>query len=167
MRKKAQIKFGESIGVIIIVYFVIFTGLIWYNNINTKNLNELYEKDQKNRAFEKYYFLINSNLIHVSQRGYVDKEFDIYSLKALEEFNKNPKNKDYLDSYLGNSKVEITIYEKELQNPQTLIIYDNSPTNTNLRINSEIFRTLIPIKDTVNGPVYLGILELTKYNVLS
>ena len=181
MNKTGQIKFGETIGVIIIIYFIVTFGLIWYNSINTDSIKELSDKDKQNRAFEKYYFIVNSNLVHISQRGYIDKEFDLYSLKTMQEYSKTKEGKLYLDNYLGNSKIQVLVFDKNFQNSNVdinsptkhfdsnnipiknlLILYDNKPSN-NINTIKQTHKTLIPIRDEVSKTTYLGILEVINY----
>jgi hypothetical protein len=88
--KKSQVKFGETIGIIIIVYIIVVLGFVWYNNTNTKSINEMFENDQRDRAFERYHFVMNLDLLHKSQRGFVDSEFDLNSLRAFSNFSKGP-----------------------------------------------------------------------------
>ena len=184
LSNKAQIKFGETIGVIIIVYIVIMSGLIWYNKINTGDLNDIKNKDNLEKSFEKYYYLNNLNLIHVSQRGYIDEEFDLISLITLSNFSKTKQGKEYLRKQLGNALITLKIYNFSMDNQinstnyeQLIILYNNTPIiKNNLGnkiskiISTDNYRTLIPIIDqryTKKRKIKtkMGYLQITNYQI--
>ena len=93
--KSAQVKFGETIGVIFIVYLVIVVGFIWYNNSNSKAITEMIEKQDKQGAFERYDYILKLNLIHKSELGYIDKEFDKTSLDAMANYSQSVTGKEF------------------------------------------------------------------------
>lgn len=176
MNKKAQIKFGETIGVILVVYIIIMTGMIWYNNINNKNLQEIRDNDLRERAFEKYYYLNNLDLIHISQRGYIDEEFDIIGLRTLENYSNTENGREHLRKQLGESTIIVKVYNYSTELNDTnynelLVLYNNTPKefdtvgNRLRKITSEDnFRTLIPIIDpTSEIKTKLGYLQITNY----
>ena len=170
--KKSQIKFGESIGVIIIVYIIIMVGLIWYNNINSKDLNELHKKDLNARAFERYQFIVNLNLIHTSQKGNIDEDFDLISLKTMHNFTNTKYGKLFFSNQLGYSLIEVDIYNNSVfDNIQTdnyqekIILYNNTP-NRNSQIHSvQTYRTLIPIRDNINKINLIGVIYIKSINL--
>ena len=127
MKKKAQVKFGETIGIIIIVYIVIMIGLLWYNDVNSDSLDELYTKDQKSRGFEKYYHITNNHMLREAQQGYIDEEFNLESIYAMSIFSQSKNGSDYLDKFLGYSSVSIKYYDINLENPKVIGIYSNYP----------------------------------------
>lgn len=161
MNKLGQIKFGESIGVIIIVYIVIMVGFIWYNNVNSDNLVEIYEKDQQNRAFEKYHNIVNNHLIHSSQLGYIDEELDLYSLYTMKNYTQTKEGKQHLNSFLGNSLITVKLYDINMNSIKNITIYNNSKPE--IEYNLEFLRTLITVKDEINEKNLIGILELVHY----
>ena len=127
MKKKAQVKFGETIGIIIIVYVVLMLGLLWYNDVNSDSLDELYTKDQKSRGFEKYYYITNNHMLREAQQGYIDEEFNLESIYAMSIFSQSKNGSDYLDKFLGYSSVSIKYYDINLENPRVIGIYSNYP----------------------------------------
>lgn len=163
MKKKAQIKFGETIGVIFIVYIIILAGFIWYNDITQDNLREIYEEDQLSRAFEKYYFIVNFDLIHVGQFGIMDEEFDINSLRVMKNFSKTSSGKAYLDKRLDESTAIVRVYDKDFISIENITLYNKTPGN-NIDYDTQIFRSMIPIIDEINKSTYMGILEIYTYS---
>lgn len=159
--RSAQIKFGESIGIIIIVYLVIVAGFIWYNKINANDLAELSEQDERYQAFEKYYFIVNLDLLHISSRGYVDEEFDINSLRVLDDFASTPEGDNYLNERLGNAVVVLSIYNHtNLTTPQEVIVVYNKTSSGEI-LSIESFKTLIPVVDESVRKTHIGILDVS------
>jgi hypothetical protein len=136
--------------------------MVWYNNISTESLNKLYEEDQKNKAFEKYYYLVNLNLLHTSKNGFIEQTFDIDALKSMEELTKDEKQKLYYDQYLGNSKIQVKIYDLDMNQIEIITVYDNS-IEEDRTSNTDIFKTLIPLRNEAEKKTYIAVLELTNY----
>ena len=170
MNKKSQIKFGESIGIIFIVYIILMVGLIWYNGINNKDLKDLQENDKRDRAFEKYEYIVNLDLLHKSQRGSVDEEFNSISLKVFLNFSETEIGKKYLEKRLGESTIIIHVYNQssfnninETNMQETIVLYNKTPANRKEIIKKDNFRTLIPIQDPITKQNNVGLLILTDY----
>lgn len=162
MKKRSQVKFGETIGIIVIVYLIIMVGLVWYNNVNKKSVQELYAKDQESRAFEKYFFVVNSDILHVSERGIISAEFDLHSMVAFSEFAQTEEGQEYLESRLGDGVIQLQIYydHQDLTplNQDPIFLYNKTPKQEIRAIQS--FKTIIPVVDTLKKKTYLGILDV-------
>jgi hypothetical protein len=166
VKKKGQVKFGETFGIIFIVYIIVIIGIIWYNNINTSAIQELSDDSQRDRAFEKYHFIMNSNLLHKSQLGDVDEDFDLYSLKSFRNYSKG-NGTEAVRSQLGESTILVELYDKELAKlPESpILLYNNTiKPKDGTKKKIETFRSLIPIQDTINKETYIGILVVKTYN---
>ncbi len=167
MNLKAQIKFGETFGVMIIVFILLIVGVVWYNNINTKSIIEIQTQDKYDRAFEKFDYIKNLDLIHVSQRGIIDEEIDYNSLKVLEKYSKTKDGDEYLSNHLGKCTITIniynysTIYEGNLSNPsETIILYNSTyPQTTTIKENI-ILTTLLPITNQQENRNDIGVLKV-------
>jgi len=153
MNKKAQVKFGESIGVIFIVFIVLMSGMIWYNKINTQSLNKIHNDNQNDLAFEKYYYLKELDLIHVSKRGIVEKELDLNSLLVFEDYSKSNIGKEYLRNRLGFAEIKISIYDNQTSlklnsADLNITLYNNTPKSSTVKIKEPIiFITYVPVVD--------------------
>lgn len=167
MKKNAQIKFGETIGVIIIVYMILMVGLIWYNNYNSKDLAEIREKDLQDRAFEKFDYLNKLSLIHVSQRGIIDNEFDLFSLIAFSNVTQNKTQREFYSKQLGEATIIIKIYNSSntnlSRNETQILLYNLTPNENKNIIKQENYISLIPVYDAKDNTVKLGLLKLTNY----
>ncbi len=161
--KKAQIKFGETFGIIIIVYLVLFFGLTWYNNSNSKDLKELYEKDQLERSFEKYHFLNNLELLRVSKQGHVERALDYHSLEVFSNFSA-VEGKDYLRGKLGYGNVTIQLYEYDddglEKKDNEITLYKNEPLEEIEVIGRNAFKNVLIVKNQVTGEQLLGVVNI-------
>lgn len=162
--KKSQVKFGETLAVIIVVYLIILVGSVWYNNINTKDLNKLHEDNQLNLAFEKYHFITNLDFIRISNRGKLDENFDYYSLKTFEDFAKN-QGQEFIRKNLGEAYIHLYLYNQSLFKDNDVKSFENFTLyNNSLGQNTqkEVFWGVIPIKNPINrdGTTYFGILRV-------
>lgn len=163
-QKKGQIKFGETIGVIFIVYIIVVMGFIWYNKTNSDDLAERMEKDRKDQAFEKYNYIVKLNLIHRSELTYIDEEFDLASLKTMEMYSKSTDGKRYFEDKLKNSRVTVKLYDLEKNPIDNITLYNRTPTK---KYNVERYKTIIPVNDGVNNTKYLGIIEVEDFQVIN
>lgn len=167
MVKKAQIKFGETIGIIIIVYLIIMVGLIWYNNYNTKSLNELRINDLNDRAFEKFNYLNKLTLIHLTQEGIVNYQFDKNSLAIMAIMSKTKEGKEYFSKQLGESTIIIEIFNSSNTNllyfEERIILYNNTPNKEKNIINQQIYKSLIPVYDSKDKSIKIGYMQLINY----
>ena len=173
--KKGQIKLGETFAIIFIVYIMLVSGFIWYNKINTQKLAEIQQKDNMNRGFEKYNFLINADLLHTSEQGVIDDSFDSDSIDAFERFANTPEGTDYLQKRLGEAKVQITVYnytelnelaatnlDDPLHNPkikQPRTIYSDMP-DVSLIKSMETFRIIVPVNNQSAKRTDIGLLVI-------
>lgn len=169
--KKAQVKFGETLAVIIVVYLMILVGSIWYNNINQRDLEKIFQDDQVNRAFEKYYFISNLDLLRVSQRGKLDATFDYHSLKTFYNFSKSDQGKEFIRTNLGEATIQLYLYnssifdskndiDEKINSFENFTLYNYSLQQ---RSNKEIFWSVIPVKDPLirgGSNTYLGVLRV-------
>lgn len=164
--RKSQIKFGETFGIIIIVYIIIISGFVWYNNENSKDVRSILRNDKVERSFEVYYSIVNNDLLRVSQRAVIDDEFDLVGLRAFADFAKN-EGKTYLRTRLGESDVVIHLYDYSsvytgtFTPYESLILYSNAPTED---ADKEVFRTMVPVVNLIDERNDLGILEVTVYD---
>lgn len=160
-KKKAQIKFGETFGIIILVYILIVAGMIWYNKVASNNIAEIQEKDNRDKAFEKYYYVINSDMLHKSQLGVTDEEFDLSSLKIFYEYSRSDENKEHIRKQIGESTILVEIVDKDFNGIENLTLYNKTPTEIKTK---ESFKTLIPIEDPIEDVTYIGKLTVIVYD---
>jgi len=171
MDRKAQVKFGESIGVIIVVYILLMIGSIWYSKINNADLNDIIEEDQKNKAFEKYYYFVNYPYVHESKMGIIDGgRYDLLSLRVFANYSDSGMGRGMLKEQLGHSLISIKIFNRtnfnlvDFEEEITLYNYSyNMTTNKYKSIKKNPYRTIVSVYDPVNRQNKIGLLVLTDF----
>ena len=168
MFKKSQIKFGETIAILIIVYVVLMSGLMWYNKSSTAEITKMGEETQNEKAFEKYSYIENLNLLHVSQRGIIDNEYDKNSLIAFANYTKNMTNFQYIRNNLEESTVTIKLYNytnlDTFESYLNITLYNNTPKDiTSTFYDQPIYRTLVSVVDINEKRTDIGLLEIKVY----
>lgn len=109
--KKAQVKFGETIGIIFIVYILIMVGLTWYNSINEDEFVELQEDIDREATFEKYNFIVQSSFLRKSQSTEFENVMDSRALEAFYLYSQTSDGKEFLRTRLGEGLITIYFYE--------------------------------------------------------
>ncbi len=168
--KKAQVKFGEAIGVIIIVSVVIFLGLFWYQSLTEEKILKIIEEDSLERTFEKYTYLINLNFIRVSENSVVRNDFSLIALRTFQNISKDQENLEFFRQNLGRSEIIVDIYNESFLDSskdyfERILLYNNTDNLNNARMNRfRTLKTLIPVLDEINGKNYVGILSMKIYS---
>jgi hypothetical protein len=180
-RKKAQVKFGETIGVLFIVYFLIMIGLVWYNSSNSSDLKELSQKKVEAEVFQKQTFLLHSSLLKSSNFNEKENYVDEITLKAFYNFSKTENGTEFLKDKLGNALVTIQIFSyDEIKNindinqrdknvssfndqDHVLVVYNYSLFPIEESRNSLKAISTFPIQ-TIEGKKKIGVLTLWSYS---
>ncbi len=165
MNKKAQIKFGETFGIIILVYIMFVSGMVWYNSVNSNSILEMQERDKIDRAFEKYYYVVNLDLLHVSEQGNVDQEFDLVSLRNFYNYSKTNDAREIVRRQLGDSLVRIQILDKvgdKFKIVENITLYNNSLDESDVKLK-ENFKTVVSVSDPITNDISLAYLEVIVY----
>ena len=105
--KKAQINMMETIMVLIVFFFILVIGLVFYANIQIGNAKEDVKKYNELKAIENMQKLL---FLPELQCGGGDEVFtciDVLKLKALANVMKNGTNRVYYSDELGNSLVMV------------------------------------------------------------
>lgn len=162
--KKAQVKFGEAFGIIIIVYVVLTVGLSWYNSSNEKNLREMSAENNENLAFEKYNFITNLNLLRNSEDENINYFMDLDAIRAFQNYTNTTEGKNFLRGKLASSRVRIQLYNytgiQDFIAYENITIYENIPDFEYVPIN---YRTIIPVYDAIDKRMDVGYLFIEVY----
>ena len=164
MRNKSQIKFGETFGILIIMYFVIIFGIKFYESYLKDNIEEIKEEDRKLRENEKFTYFSKLNYLKYSVSGINKYGFDLYSLEAYKNYT--DIYEDDVEEKLGYANA--TIYIIDINNSnynlsvnRTINLYENTLDDFKSKI---IYREIHPIRDMINERNYLGILQVDFYS---
>lgn len=161
--RSAQVKFGETIGVIFIVYLVIVVGFVWYNNSNSKSIAEQLEKQRNELAFEKYDYILKLNLLHKSELGYIDQEFDRTSINSMANYSLSDVGREHFRKKLGTSRVDFYLYDINMDSVDNITVYNNTPVNQSFKQTS--YKTLVPVYDGIEKTSYVGVLEILDFQI--
>jgi len=161
-RKSGQVQLGESTAVIVIVIIILFFGIIFWNKINSSDIQKINTESQELSVIEianivselpelKCYE-VNVNKI---------KCLDWYKVLAMNAtVNSNGPNYEFYNNYFKNSKitirqiyptsVNITIYDSKLSNnTKTLLI--PIPVNIKNYVNKTTGYGLIIVEGYYKG----------------
>ena len=161
--RSAQVKFGETIGVIFIVYLVIVVGFVWYNNSNSKAIDEQLEKQRSELAFEKYDYILKLNLLHKSELGYIDQEFDKTSIESMANYSLSASGREHFRKKLGTSRVDFYLYDINMDSVSNITVFNNTPVNQTFKQTS--YKTLVPVYDGIEKTSYVGVLEILDFQI--
>ena len=164
--KKSQIKFGETFGVMIIMYFVIIFGIKFYEGYLKDNIEEIRLTNEKLLEEEKFTYFSKLNYLKYSISGIYQNEFDIHSLRAYSNYSKNYPLE--VEKKLGFSNASIKVLKINFSNSD-FSIYTNETINLFENVKDDfksktIYRTLYPIRDTSKEETYIGILEVVFFS---
>ena len=172
MRKKGQIKFGESFGIIFIVTIVIFLGSSWYSSTSQKSMYQMGIENMEDIAFERYNYIQNHHFLRMSQLGITERRFDLNSFRVFKNFSNTNKGREYLWPQLGYSTVILEKYNYEdikigdFTINETIILYNLTPSSENLQRSSLIvYKSVIPLRNhlTLRERTDLGVLSVQTY----
>ena len=171
--KKAQIKFGETFGVIIVVYIVLVFGISWYSGVFANQISKLDKKNNEELSYEKFSFIKNLNLLHKSNRGVISSNFDYINLQTFENFSKE-QGERFLFETFGYGFIEVEILNEEeffsdngkkVSSIKNITLYNKTKDGTKNKLKTvHTFKTLIPIENETK--TYPGILKV-KFNYYS
>jgi hypothetical protein len=162
--KSSQIKFGETIGVILIVYVIILLGFSWYNSITNDRIIELEEQNVKFRNNEKFDYVLNLELLRLKNRGSIQKEFDYYSLIAFEDYTKNKNGEGFgkTKENLGYAIVKVNILGSNFGVEESIVLFDNQLEDDKIE-SQKSYKVIVPIRDGQEYTTKLGIMEVILY----
>lgn len=157
---KAQIKMFETIAVLIIFFFLIAFGIVFYGMIKTKGITEESEKLLQTKSV-----ILSQKVSYLSEldcsQTAIQKEncFDKYKVHAFSKLV--AQNKEYYFPIFGFSKVVIQqIFPKE----QEYIIYNNPKERYSNSLMTPIPIVIFDETASRLGKYYFGILEVTMYD---
>jgi len=160
---------SETIGVLVILYFLILFGATWFSHNSSKKLIQEREEDARTQAYLNYYYILNNPLLKETTSGIISKGalFDKYALIAFSNFSKN--HMPYYYQRLGNAKIyvellEINYLNQKFVNFKNITLYNHSFINlSSYYTGSEVFYNLINVYDGKTANTYVGILVSKVY----
>lgn len=166
--KKAQVKFGEAFGVLIIVYIVLTVGMSWYSSINEKDIREMSMKDAQNRAFEKYNFIMSLNLIRNSENENIDYFLNLNSIETFQNFTKTQNGSKYASTKLGLTNISIQLFNysgiEDFTPYRNITLYANIPDENQIADFTTLsYKSVVPVYNPVKKQMDIGYMHIKVY----
>ena len=131
--KKSQIQMMETVMVLIIFFFILVIGLVFYANVQIGAAKEDLKKYNELKAIENMQKLLFLPELQCGGGDEVSTCIDMLKLRALANVMANGTNRIYYSDELGNSLVEIqevypgneslTLYNKTTKGTASLFQY--------------------------------------------
>ncbi len=160
MRKKAQIKMFETIAVIIVFFFILVFGMVYYNSTQIRELERMKSEDSQLRAIEIIKTVTYLPELECSKTD--SNCIDLLKLQNFEDFSEGNKLYYYNIFFSSNISVrqlypapDIALGEKEEYQ-----IYYN-PNNRSRSTVSSFIPVLI--YDPLNKKYRAGVLQVELY----
>jgi len=163
MARKAQIKMFETIGVLVIFFFLLVAGAAFYFQVQKSAIQSDIEKQEQLKAFQvvqKALFLpeLDCSVLGIQK----DNCFDKFKVSSLGSYLSGEDNEDFLIDYFnvfGFS--EIRIYQVYPEGQEfSHVLYKNIP-----REYSSMLKTQSPVLlyDAVRRSYDFGVIEVDVY----
>ncbi len=161
MRKKSQIKIGESVAVLMIFFILVIVGIIFWSRYSQVQLGEQQETDLLSRAItisQTATFLseLQCSTLEVIQFNC----FDIYKIRAMQDLllNNPAENRtDYYFDIFGFSNITVySIYPEQ----KTYNIYDFPGGNITGYVSTQV---PVSIQDPIFNQFSFGYIDVRVY----
>ena len=158
MKKKAQMKMGETIAVLLVFFMLIFFGIFFYANMERRDIQERLEQMEEKRSIDISQIIsflpeLKCTAENITKSLCIDKlKKDFFAQRIGSEYPQ------YYSTVFSNTKIELAeIYP----NPgDYLIIYEGTTSE-------QYFTTYVPISlfdpTEYPGRYTIGLLKITYY----
>ncbi len=161
MLKTAQIKIGEVIGIIFVVYLMLMFALSWFSKSSSETIAEMRERDAVNEAYDIFNFILNNPNLQYKVRGLTESShtLDLINLMTLSRNIKN--HREYYPRKLGYSEIVIDLYD--FRNPSSpyvnrIVVYNNTKKDL---VNKKVYFNLMNVYSPLNKTFYLGVMKVS------
>jgi hypothetical protein len=160
--RRAQIEFGESLMVVIILVFILIIGIVFYFNVTKRSLGQ----EQAYRADIEAVKLAKAVLalpeVRCGSFTGSDTCIDELKLRALADvIRTDPDAKEYYGTLFGYANIRLHIVPRLGDPiPSPVVLYEDKPTTNVSATPQFIFTTLY---DPVGGSQRLAYLNVTRY----
>jgi len=152
MDKKSQMKMFETIAVLVVFFFILAIGLVFYFNIQKKSIGTTQEEFSELRDVQIAQLISNMPELECPTTLETENCVDEYKLKI------GQLDKGYYYDFFGYSTLIVNVYDIETKTWGDYTIYNNPKGESSSRIN-------VPasIYDPINKIKKFGILNITIY----
>lgn len=161
MSRKAQIKMGETIAILVIFFFLLVFGLSFYMNFFLRNVEKTAHEFSELEAIEvvqKTVYLPELQCTDMDVQ--IDSCFDLYKIQVLKEIleNEDPGNKVIWSEYvsiLGRSSLSI---KPVYPSGPAVVVFDNTLADYTYK---PVIYVPISLYNATSDTYSLGILNIT------
>jgi len=164
---KAQIKMFETISVLVVFFFILIFGLVYYNNTQKKEIQQIIDENSQLRAMETMKIVNNLPELQCSLENIQTTNcFELLKLQNLREVIS--KNMLYYTNLFSYSNITVRQIYPKLADPASgrWEIYTNAPKTASSRKGLSLQKQFIPILiyDSVKRRYYAGLLTVEVYS---
>ena len=177
--KNAQIKFGETFAVMIVVFFAFIFGAQFYVSSLESSFEESLRERQQTQALERLELALNYDPFLRRSLNNQERIFNLLSIQAFSELDNITKNRIFRES-----EITVRLYRLEYEqtskefsfeefndfndNSNILVLHNNTQrfySNSGQIIATSIIphSAIINVFDPVTREVYTGILEVRSF----
>lgn len=152
-RKQSQIKMFENLGVMIVFFFLLSFGLVFYSNYQNKSMQDEAFNMQVENAIKSSKRISYMPELQCSETQ-AENCVDYYKLMSFEDVVKNSKAFDYYFNIFDKSTIH---FEELYPNKKSLLIYNNSIPR------AQVIKTIAPVSiyDPVKKTYSYGIINMS------
>lgn len=172
LSKSAQVKFGETFAILIVVYFAFVFGAQFYISGLEKSFEESRIKTQDTQALERLDLVLNYPLFLHSKSNSKELTFNELNIEAFSNLDNLTKNSIFKDS-----EIIIELYDISFNEVEQKIEFTPSTNSITLHNNTQKFfknskftgKRIIPHTSVINvynpkdDSTKLGILRVKNY----
>ena len=154
--RKAQMKMFETIAVLIIFFFLLIMGLVFYANVERKSISQKQEEFDELKEVELAQLISAMPELECPTTLETENCVDLYKLKALTNDRKPSFFKNNINYYFdifGFSTITVDIIGSE-----SYVLYDNKQGESSSRINVPV-----SVYNPITKTKEFGILNITSY----
>lgn len=162
MSTKSQIKIGETIGVLIVVYIGLLIGLNYFTNSIKTSSKTFEEEIIQDQTFNNFNYILNHPVLKYQIDGQTRNGLTLNSIN-LEVFkNHIQANEIFYYEKLGPCKIQIKLYDYNINdfkyiNFKNITVFDRTLPN---KKEKRIFYNFINVRNTLKHKTYMGIMQV-------
>jgi hypothetical protein len=158
MRKRAQIKMGETIAIMFVFFVLLIVGAVFYMNLQRTTVKREIAEAYELRAVELAQIISFLPEAQCTESNVVKAScFDIYKMIGLSNVSASPKGKTLYSREFGTTTIKLI---KMYPTGGEWVLYNNSKENFT---SAPVSHIPIMLFNTTSDKYYFGVLEVTIY----
>ncbi len=156
MKRKAQIRIGETIAVLFIFFILLIFGFVFYSRIQAAQIIQEKEESLEQKSIKFTQVLTYLPELQCSKINIPTSIncFDLYKIRSSQDIFRQQRN-TYFEAFGVNATVDI-IYPSAY----SVVIFQDIPAEWNSRVQTPV---PISIYDPINNTYSLGVLTVSVF----